>query len=160
MLAKRLSFKALGPIDWTSVFITSAISQISQRTVRTMRVAPSNSILTFIVNLKSPTRIRVAMRVGVDWDEIWNGLDSEKNWEAEKYRAQSTLLRVQNFRRHAPSDYFVPEYFRRPNQDVLSSRCLGVQALPDSSLLHMETVLLRNRSWIPVPGDVVVKTCR
>ena len=26
----------------------------------------------------------------IDWDEIWDGLDNQKNWEAEKYRAQST----------------------------------------------------------------------
>ena len=25
----------------------------------------------------------------MDWDEIWDGLDNEKNWSAEKYRAQS-----------------------------------------------------------------------
>ena len=30
----------------------------------------------------------------MDWDEIWDGLDNEKNWEAEKYRTQSTLLGV------------------------------------------------------------------
>ena len=48
----------------------------------------------------------------MDWDEIWNGLDNEKNWEAEKYRAKNTLPGVQDFHKHwdryAPLSYFVP----------------------------------------------------
>ena len=50
----------------------------------------------------------------MDWDEILDGLDNEKNWVAEKYRAQSTLLAIEGFHKHwdryAPSSYFVPEY--------------------------------------------------
>ena len=49
-------------------------------------------------------------------DEIWDGLDNEKNWDAEKYRAQTTLLAIEDFYKHwdryAPSSYFVPEYLR------------------------------------------------
>ena len=52
----------------------------------------------------------------MDWDEIWDGLDNENNWKAEKYRAQSTLLGVQDFHKHwdryAPSSYFDPRYLR------------------------------------------------
>ena len=52
----------------------------------------------------------------MDWDGIWDFLDNEKNWEAEKYRAQSTRLGVQDFHKHwgwyAPSSYFVPGYLR------------------------------------------------
>ena len=36
----------------------------------------------------------------MDWDGIWDGLNNEKNWEAEKYRAKSTLLGVQDFHKH------------------------------------------------------------
>ena len=36
----------------------------------------------------------------MDWDEIWDGLDNEMNWEAEKYRAKSTLVGVQDFHKH------------------------------------------------------------
>ena len=50
----------------------------------------------------------------MDWDEIWDDLDNEKNWEADKYRAKSTLLGVQDFHKHwdrcAPFIYFVPGY--------------------------------------------------
>ena len=50
----------------------------------------------------------------MDWDEIWDGLDNEKNWEAENYRAKSTLVGVQDFHKHwdryAPFSYFVPGY--------------------------------------------------
>ena len=52
----------------------------------------------------------------MDWDEIWDGLDNEKNWEAEKYRAPRTLLGVQDFHKHwdrySPTGYFVPGYLR------------------------------------------------
>ena len=51
----------------------------------------------------------------MDWGEIWDGIDNEKNWEAEKYRANSTLLGVQDFRKHyryAPFSYFIPGYLR------------------------------------------------
>ena len=52
----------------------------------------------------------------MDWDKIWDGLDNEENWAAEKYRAQSTLLGVQDFRkywdRYVPSGYFIPDYLR------------------------------------------------
>ena len=52
----------------------------------------------------------------MDWDEIWDGLDNEKNWEAEKYRAGSTLLGVRDFHKHwdryAPFSYLVPGYLR------------------------------------------------
>ena len=52
----------------------------------------------------------------MDWDKIWDGLDNEKNWEAEEYWAQSTLLGVQDFHKHwdryAPSSHFVPGYLR------------------------------------------------
>ena len=47
------------------------------------------------------------------WDKIWDGLDNEKNWEIEKYRAQSTILGVQYFHKHwGPAGYFVSEYLR------------------------------------------------
>ena len=50
----------------------------------------------------------------MDWDEIWEGLDNEKNWEAEKYMAKSILLGVRDFHKHwdryAPFSYFVPGY--------------------------------------------------
>ena len=53
---------------------------------------------------------------GMERDEIWDGLDNEKNWDAEKYRAQTTLLAIEDFYKHwdryAPSSYFVPEYLR------------------------------------------------
>ena len=46
----------------------------------------------------------------MDWDEIWDNLGNGKNWGAEKYRAQSTLLGVRDFHKHwdryAPSSYF------------------------------------------------------
>ena len=32
------------------------------------------------------------MEDNMDLDRIWDRLDNEKNWEAEKYRTQSTLL--------------------------------------------------------------------
>ena len=65
----------------------------------------------------------------MDWDKIWDDLDNEENWAAEKYRAQSTLLAVQDFRKHwnryVPSGYFIrlpsltaPSF----NQDVLRRR--------------------------------------
>ena len=53
----------------------------------------------------------------MDWDEIWNGLDNGKNWDAGKYRAQTTLLAIEGFHKHwdryTPSSYFVPEYYLR-----------------------------------------------
>ena len=56
------------------------------------------------------------MEDGMDWDDIWDGLDNKRNWEAEKYHAQSALLGVQDFHkycdRYAPSSYFVPECLR------------------------------------------------
>ena len=36
----------------------------------------------------------------MDWDEIWDGLDNEKNWDAEKYRAQTTLLAIEDLHKH------------------------------------------------------------
>ena len=54
------------------------------------------------------------MEDNMDLDGIWDGLDNEKNWGAEKYRTQSTLLGAYDFHkywdRYAPSSYFVPEY--------------------------------------------------
>ena len=34
----------------------------------------------------------------IDWVEIWDGLDNERNWEAKKYQVQSTLVGVRGFR--------------------------------------------------------------
>ena len=36
----------------------------------------------------------------MDWDEIWDSLDNEKNWGAEKYRAKTTLLAIKGFHKH------------------------------------------------------------
>ena len=99
---KRPSFKALGPINRASsiVFrrfswITHVLPQRLQDVARTMRVALVYrvglivGISAFIVNPKSSTYIYATMGEEMDWGEIWDGLNNENNWGAEKYWAQT-----------------------------------------------------------------------
>ena len=64
------------------------------------------------------------------WDGIWDGLGNEKNWDSEKYRAQTALLAVEDFHKHwdryASSSYFAPEYLRRQLQASIRTYCVDV----------------------------------